>query len=62
MYCQVIVDIAHENVAKPFTYAVPAGMDLAPGTRVAVPFGPREKEGVVLALTESADPWRKRCG
>ena len=55
MYCQVIVDIAHENVAKPFTYAVPAGMDLAPGTRVAVPFGPREKEGVVLALTESAD-------
>ena len=32
MYCQVIVDIAHENVAKPFTYAVPAGMDLAPGT------------------------------
>ena len=55
MYCQVIVDIAHENVAKPFTYAVPEGMNLQPGFRVAVPFGPREKEGVVLSLSESVD-------
>ena len=28
MYCQVIVDIVHENVAKPFTYLVPEGMEL----------------------------------
>ncbi len=55
MYCRVIVDIAHENVAKPFTYSVPEGMELVPGQRVAVPFGPREKEGVVLSLSESAE-------
>ena len=28
MYCRVIVDIVHENVAKPFTYLIPDGMEL----------------------------------
>ena len=62
MYCQVIVDIVHENVAKPFTYQIPEGMQLAEGQRVAVPFGPREKEGVVVGLTEESevDPERIR--
>ncbi len=55
MYCQVIVDIVHENVAKPFTYLIPEGMSLSPGQRVAVPFGRTEKEGVVTALTEETD-------
>ncbi len=55
MYCQVIVDIAHENVARPFTYAVPEGMKLERGQRVRVPFGPREKEGVVLGLSAEPD-------
>lgn len=55
MYCQVIVDIVHENVASPFTYRIPDGMTLEPGQRVAVPFGPREKEGIVLSLTEDCD-------
>ena len=55
MYCQVIVDIVHENVAKPFTYLIPDGMELSPGQRVAVPFGRMEKEGVVTALTEETD-------
>ena len=55
MYCQVIVDIVHENVASPFTYRIPDGMALEPGQRVAVPFGPREKEGIVLGLTETCD-------
>ena len=55
MYCQVIVDIVHENVARPFTYLVPEGMELRPGQRVAVPFGRMEKEGVVTALTEETD-------
>ena len=45
MYCRVIVDIVHENVAKPFTYLIPDGMELCAGQRVAVPFGAREKEG-----------------
>ena len=55
MYCQVIVDIVHENVASPFTYRIPDMMTLEPGQRVAVPFGPREKEGIVLELSEDCD-------
>ena len=55
MYCQVIVDIVHENVAHTFTYAVPEGMNLQPGQRVAVPFGAREKEGCVISLSEETD-------
>ncbi len=55
MYCRVIVDIAHENVAHTFTYAVPEGMDLVPGQRVEVPFGRGRQEGVVLSLSPSSD-------
>ena len=62
MYCQVIVDIVHENVARAYTYSVPPGMTLSPGQRVSVPFGPREKEGYVLSLSETAsyDPGKIR--
>ena len=55
MFCQVIIDIVHENVASPFTYRIPDGMALEPGQRVAVPFGRREKEGIVLSLSEECD-------
>ncbi len=55
MYCQVIVDIAHENVAHTFTYAIPEGMSLLPGQRVEVPFGRGRQEGVVLGVSESTD-------
>lgn len=55
MFCQVIIDIVHENVASPFTYRIPDGMDLMPGQRVAVPFGRREKEGIILSLSETCD-------
>ncbi len=55
MYCRVIVDIVHENVAKPFTYLIPDGMTLCAGQRVAVPFGPREKEGIVSEITEDCE-------
>ena len=55
MLAQVIVDIVHENVAHTFTYRVPEGMTLSEGQRVEVPFGPRKKEGVVVALTERCD-------
>ena len=55
MYCQVIVDIVHENVAAPFTYRIPDGMELMPGQRVAVPFGRMDKEGIVLSLSEDTD-------
>ena len=55
MYCRVIVDIVHENVAKPFTYLIPDGMQLTEGQRVAVPFGTREKEGIVTGFTKTCD-------
>ncbi len=55
MYCQVIVDIVHENVAKPYTYLIPEGMELRTGQRVAVPFGRSEKEGVVVGLSAEAE-------
>ena len=52
MFCQVIIDIVHENVASPFTYRIPQGMTLIPGQRVAVPFGRLQKEGIVLSLKQ----------
>ena len=55
MFCQVIVDIVHENVARPFTYNIPEGMVLAPGQRVLVPFGRGQQEGIVLSLREETD-------
>ena len=55
MFCQVIIDIVNENVASPFTYRIPDEITLEPGQRVAVPFGRREKEGIVLSLSESCD-------
>ena len=56
MFCQIVIDIVHQNVAKPFTYTVPDGMQLEPGQRVTVPFGSGRKEGIVTALTEEAPP------
>ena len=52
VYCNVIIDIVHENVASPFTYRIPEGMRLTTGQRVAVPFGSRVKEGIVIGLNE----------
>ena len=55
LYAEVIVDIASEQVDRVFTYRVPPGMELLPGMRVRVPFGPREKEGFVVLLKASPD-------
>ena len=49
-FCQVIVDINHTDVDHVFTYRVPAGLDVCPGMRVHVPFGPRKLEGVVVEM------------
>ena len=51
----MIIDIVHENVASPFTYRIPENMLLVEGQRVAVPFGHREKEGIVLSLSERTE-------
>ncbi len=53
-YAQVIVDIASGETDRVFTYRVPAGMELLPGTRVSVPFGKRTMEGVVLSFSSEA--------
>ena len=55
MYAEIIVDIASEQVDRVFTYAVPDTLEVRPGMRVRVPFGPREKEGFVIRLKEQAD-------
>lgn len=54
-YAQVIVDIAHADVDRVFTYAIPEGMALQVGMRVAVPFGHQKKEGYVLGFAGSCD-------
>ena len=53
-YAQVIVDIAHADVDRVFTYAIPQGMALPIGTRVEVPFGRQVKEGYVLGHADTA--------
>ncbi len=55
MYAEIIVDIASEQVDRVFTYLVPDTLRVEPGMRVRVPFGPREKEGYVVRLKETAD-------
>ena len=55
VYCEVIVEIASEQVDRVFTYRVPQGMSLVPGMRVLVPFGPRKVEGYVIRLTDTTD-------
>lgn len=54
-YCEVIVEIANEQVDRVFTYRVPEGLRLEPGTRVLVPFGPRRVEGYVIRLLPHCD-------
>ncbi|MBR1408834.1 MAG: primosomal protein N' [Clostridia bacterium] len=55
-FCQVIVDIAHEDVDRVFTYRIPEGMTVLPGMRVHVPFGHRKRiEGIVIRFEEHCD-------
>ncbi len=55
MYARVMIDIAHANVDRLFTYAVPEEISVLPGHRVLVPFGAGNKpmEGFVLEVTET---------
>jgi len=54
VYAQVIVDIAHENVAHVYTYRIPENMGVWRGSRVRVPFGYRLIEGIVLKISGEA--------
>ena len=58
-YADVIVDISHEKVDRPFQYIIPQELSEAvyPGVRVHVPFGlgNRVKTGYVVDISDRAD-------
>ena len=58
-YADVIVDISHEKVDRPFQYRIPQelGQTVYPGVRVHVPFGKgnRDKVGYVVDVSDRAD-------
>ena len=58
-YADVIVDISHEKVDRPFQYKIPQELSEAvyPGVRVHVPFGKgnRDKVGYVVDISEQTD-------
>ena len=51
MIAKIAVSAANFSIDKPYSYAIPASLDLQPGLRVMVPFGRsnRHTEGVVLS-------------
>ena len=55
MFAEIIIDIAHANVDRLFTYRVPEGLEIAPGQHVLVPFGHgnAQQEGFVLSVAEN---------
>ena len=58
MYAKVMIDIAHTDVDRLFTYRVPDEMELCVGQRVLVPFGSGNKatESLILSLEETIPP------
>ena len=52
MIAKIAVSAANFAIDKPYSYAIPEGMSLAPGLRVMVPFGRsnRHTEGIVLSV------------
>lgn len=54
MYASVIVDIAHSNIDKAFSYEVPEDVNVVGGHRVLVPFGAgnRQTEGFVVSVSD----------
>ena len=52
MIARIAVAAAVYAIDKPYSYRIPEGMELRPGMRVRVPFGPgnRRTEGVVLRV------------
>lgn len=58
LYADIIINITHENVDRPYTYKVPENLRevVGPGSLVNVPFGKGNtiRKGVVLGLKEEA--------
>ena len=66
MIAKIAVSAATFAIDKPYSYRIPAGMELCPGMRVMVPFGRgnRRTEGVVIGLESGAEDGLKavdRC-
>lgn len=55
MVAQVIVDVVHTNVARPFSYLIPEGMPVGVGDRVRVPLARRQVDGFVVVLMPESD-------
>ena len=55
MIAQVIVDVVHTNVARPFSYLIPDGISVTIGSRVRVLLGRRQVDGFVVGLEEQTD-------
>ena len=57
VYANIIVDISHEAVDRPFTYIVPQAIldKCRPGTRVMIPFGKGNhlKQGIIIELVNN---------
>ena len=57
-YAEIIVDISHEKVDRPFEYIIPDTLsdDIVPGSQVEIPFGKGNKviKGFVLNVKEQA--------
>ncbi len=58
-YAEVIVDISHENVDRPFTYGIPQHLQgqIVLGSKVEIPFGKSNRmiTGYVVGFTEHID-------
>lgn len=57
MYANIIVDIAHTQVDRLYTYRIPDGLQVQAGQRVLAPFGGKNKdiEGFVLEVVPQAE-------
>ncbi|MCL2254965.1 MAG: primosomal protein N', partial [Lachnospiraceae bacterium] len=59
LYANIIVDIVHENVDRPFQYKIPEFLQehLDSGVCVKIPFGKsnRQINGIILELTNKSD-------
>ncbi len=59
MYADVIIDISHEKLDRPFQYAIPKRLEgtIRPGSRVVVPFGggDRSMTGYVTGLSDTPE-------
>ena len=59
MYAEVIVDISHEKLDRPFTYKIPESLaeTVEEGSLVEIPFGKGNKiiSGYVIRIKENSD-------